>query len=206
MADALAPIHDPLTIAITRTVKPGQEANFETLVRAFIPTSLTFPGHLGVHVVKPLAGRSYQVWLKFARREQWQAFLDWPPYADFRLAIEPLLEREPCVEELSGLESWFTLPHQPVLHKLPRWKMATLTFLGVFPTSMLLGETVGRWVTAWPVWLNRMLLSACMVMVLTWVVMPLLTQAFARWLYGSLHSPLAPKEGVASEGDKPAHS
>jgi antibiotic biosynthesis monooxygenase (ABM) superfamily enzyme len=183
MAESTSPA-DPLTIAITRTVKPGQEANFEALVKAFIPTSLTFPGHLGVNIVKPVAGRSYRVWLKFARREQWQAFLDWEPYVTFRLAIEPLLERESCVEELSGLESWFTLPTQSGLHKLPRWKMATLTLLAVYPTSMLLGETLGRWTSDWPVWLQRFCVGAAMVLMLTWVVMPFLTRVFARWLYG----------------------
>ncbi|MEX0713488.1 MAG: antibiotic biosynthesis monooxygenase [Pirellulales bacterium] len=175
----------PVTVNVVRTVRPGREEAFEAQIREFIPKSLTFPGHLGVHVVKPAArtSRDYHVVIKFAGRGQWQSFQAWPEYVRFRAAIEPLLEREPCVEEMTGLESWLTLPGAQTLRPLPRWKMALATLLGVYPTSLLIGVVAGPWLTRWPRWLQSLFFAVCMVALLTWVVMPLLTRLLARWLY-----------------------
>lgn len=189
----------PVTVNIVRTVRSGREDDFETLVREFIPKSLTFPGHLGVHIVKPAAGtpRDYHIVIKFAAREQWQNFQASPEYAQFRASIEPLLEREPCIEEMTGLESWFTLPHAQALRPLPRWKMALVTLLGVYPTSLLIGAFISSRLTHWPGWLKGLAFAVCMVAILTWGVMPLLTRLLARWLYSQ--SPAAdrkPKERI----------
>ena len=46
--------------------------------------------------------------------------------------IKPLVEGEPVFRELNGLEAWFRAPHNP----LPRWKMAFLTWVAVWPVSM----------------------------------------------------------------------
>jgi uncharacterized protein len=175
----------PLTITITRVVKPGQTETFERLVKEFIPLSLTFPGHMGVHVVKPSPGisREYVVHLRFTRREQWQAFLDWPEYQQFRASIEPLLEQDPKVEELCGLETWFTIPGDTHVHKWPRWKMALLTLLAVYPTSLLLQVALVPQLSGLPWWVASFVVAACMVLLLTWVIMPNLTRVFSRWLY-----------------------
>jgi antibiotic biosynthesis monooxygenase (ABM) superfamily enzyme len=175
----------PVTVTIGRTVLPGREAEFEALTRAFAPKALTFPGHLGVHVLKPADGvsREYQVVLKFATRRQWEQFLNWPDYQEFRTAIRPLLEQEPRVEELCGLESWFTLPGAPALRPLPRWKMALVTLVGVYPTSLLIGLVVIPFLENWPHWLRSLVFAVLMVVMLTWLVMPLLTRAFRPWLY-----------------------
>jgi len=182
---AASPADQPVTVNIVRTVLPGREENFEALVRAFIPQALTFPGHLGVHVVKPATrtSRDYHVVIKFATRQQWQSFQVWPEYTQFRATIEPLLEREPCVDEMTGLESWFTVPHAQALRPLPRWKMAMVTLLGVYPTSLLIGLFLRPQLTTWPIWLQSLAFAVCMVAALTWVVMPLLTRLLAPWLY-----------------------
>ena len=61
--------------------------------------------------------------------------------------------------------------------------MAMVTLLGAFPTSLLLGETVGRWMVGWPLLLRSLVLAALMVALLTWGVMPLLTRALHNWFY-----------------------
>ncbi len=175
---------DPLTVQISRTVRPGRESEFEEKVRAFVPRSLEFPGHLGVQVVKPApgAGREYHVIIRFANRDFWERFLASETYTRFREEIEPLLEKPPEVHEMCGLESWFTLPGEP-LRPLPKWKMALVTLLGVYPTSLLLGATVGPRVRDVPVWLSGLVMAASIVVALTWLVMPLLTRLLHRWLH-----------------------
>jgi antibiotic biosynthesis monooxygenase (ABM) superfamily enzyme len=80
------------------------------------------------------------------------------------------------------LESWFTLPGA-ALRPLPKWKMALATLLGVFPTSLLLGETVARWTVGWPIPARSLIMAMCMVALLTWVVMPLVTRLLHSWLH-----------------------
>jgi antibiotic biosynthesis monooxygenase (ABM) superfamily enzyme len=157
------PDNEPATINILRTVREGQEPQFEAKVRAFVKEALTFPGHLGVHVLKPSpgAGREYRVVLRFASRAQWREFQAWPPYEAFRADIQPLLEREPCVEELSGLESWFTLPGAVAIRPLPRWKMACVTLLGVYPTSLAFTVLLGPLTTGWPLMARSLAVSPC---------------------------------------------
>ena len=51
---------ESVTVIVTRVIKPGSESAFEDVVKAFIPKALAFPGHLGVHMLRPSAGeRSY---------------------------------------------------------------------------------------------------------------------------------------------------
>ena len=85
------------------------------------------------------------------------------------------------VEELCGLESWFTLPGEN-LHPLPKWKMAFATYLGVLPVVMALALTLGPLIRSWNFILNNVVFNACVVALLTWVVMPLLTRALHGWL------------------------
>jgi antibiotic biosynthesis monooxygenase (ABM) superfamily enzyme len=186
----------PITVNIVRTVRPGHEDAFEGLVRRFIPVALTFPGHLGVHVVKPAArtSRDYHVVIKFATKTQWRSFRDWPQYVQFRAEIEPLLEREPCVHEMVGLESWFTLPDAPALRPLPRWKMALVTLLAVYPTSLIFTLLLRPRIAHWPLPLQTLLFATTTVGLLTWLVMPLLTRLLAPWLYHAADSGVTPRQ------------
>jgi uncharacterized protein len=175
---------DPLTVQISRTVRPGREAQFEEKVRAFVPMALEFPGHLGVQVVKPApgAGREYLVIIRFASRELWERFLASEAYTRFREEIGPLLEKPPEVQEMCGLESWF-MPPGETLRPLPKWKMALVTLLGVYPTSLVLGMTVGPRVRGVAAPVAALVMSASMVVALTWLVMPFLTRLLHRWLH-----------------------
>jgi antibiotic biosynthesis monooxygenase (ABM) superfamily enzyme len=61
--------------------------------------------------------------------------------------------------------------------------MALVTLLGVFPTSLLLTVTVGAAVHAWPLPARSLVIAGCMVALLTWLVMPLLTRLLHCWLH-----------------------
>lgn len=178
--DSLA---EPVTITIARRVKQASEAEYEQLVREFVPLTMQVPGHLGVHVTKVPGelGLEYHVVIKFASRKQWRDFHDSPRYIAFREAIEPHLETMPTVAELSGLESWFITPTAP-LRALPKWKMAIVTFVGVYPTSLALNLALGGVLNDAAVWLRVLVITSLMVALLTWVVMPICNLIFAAWL------------------------
>jgi antibiotic biosynthesis monooxygenase (ABM) superfamily enzyme len=60
--------------------------------------------------------------------------------------------------------------------------MALVTWLGVFPVSLLIGLTLGPQLRQLPVPLNALIVSTLMVATLTWIVMPRLTQWLKPWL------------------------
>jgi antibiotic biosynthesis monooxygenase (ABM) superfamily enzyme len=175
----------PVTVTITRTVKPGFEQQFEQALREFVPISLRFPGHLGVHVHKPMGGtsRDFITLIKFHSAAQWEAFKAWPEYQQWQERIAPMVEKAPRIEEASGLESWFVLPGQDLVRPLPRYKMAIVAWCGVYPTSLLLNMILRPHMQGWPGPLVILVISVIMINLMTWVIMPVLTRVFRRWLY-----------------------
>src|SRR3954471_12740240 len=96
---AMNPANVSVTVRITRAVRLGHEAAFEEAVKAWVPTALAFPGHLGVNMLRPMPGnREYVAVVKFRSQREWEAFLHSPQYQDFPAQIRPLLEAEPRVE------------------------------------------------------------------------------------------------------------
>jgi len=115
-------------------------------------------------------------------REALTEFRTSPEYLEWNHLAVNLTEGNGRTEELSGLESWFTPPGAP-LRSLPKWKMAVTTFLGVFPVAMVLNLTLGPVITSWHFILRNALFNACVVSLLTWLVMPIVTRALHGWLH-----------------------
>jgi len=84
----------------------------------------------------------------------------------------------------SGLEPFFTLPGL-VLPPPPVWKMAALTWLAIYPLVTTLLYLLGPHLEALPLWGRTLVLTGCMVPVMSYVVMPWLTRRFRRWLFPS---------------------
>src|SRR5580698_10748155 len=175
---------EPIHVAIVRTVKSGSEAAYEQALHDFVQRSLNLAGQLGVYVIRPAPGsgsRQYGIIRKFADRNALDEFRASPEYLEWNQIVTDLTEGSSRVEELHGLESWFTLPGQP-LRPLPQWKMAIATYLGVVPVVMFLSLTLGRLIQNWNFVLNNIVFNAFVVALLTWVVMPLITRALHDWL------------------------
>jgi antibiotic biosynthesis monooxygenase (ABM) superfamily enzyme len=174
-----------ITVSTMRTVKPGCEADFERALHDFVQRSLSLPGQLGVHIMRPAPGsgsHEYGIVRKFKDRAALETFRMSPHYLEWNALAVDLTEGSGRTEELTGLESWFTLPGA-ALRPLPKWKMAIATFLGVFPVVMALNLTLGPLIRPWHFVLSGALFNACVVALLTWAVMPLITRALHGWLH-----------------------
>ena len=173
----------PIHIAITRRVLPGREAEFQQALREFFQTSFAHGGVLGATMIVPPPGsdsREFGILRTFADEKERDDFYASPIFKAWEKKCEPLVESGSWTQrELHGLEAWFRSPGGPP----PRWKMALATLLGVFPTSLLLAVTVGAAVHDWPLPARSLLVATCMVALLTWVVMPLVTRLLHSWLH-----------------------
>jgi antibiotic biosynthesis monooxygenase (ABM) superfamily enzyme len=84
---------------------------------------------------------------------------------------------------LTGLEGWFTLPTQPGLPPPPRYKMALVTWLTIFPLITLVVVATAPLIGSWPLVARLAFTTGVTVSLMTWVVMPRTTRLLHRWLY-----------------------
>ena len=69
------------------------------------------------------------------------------------------------------------------MHPLPKLKMVLVTLLDVYPISKALSLTGGQWTSEWKFPLRAPVFAASIVVVLTWIVMPLLNRGLHRCLH-----------------------
>ncbi|MCS7048616.1 MAG: antibiotic biosynthesis monooxygenase [Verrucomicrobiae bacterium] len=172
----------PIHVAITRRVRAGCEEEFQQALREFFRESFRQEGVLGASMIVPPPGsdsREYGILRTFAGEAERDAFYASPLFQAWEQRARQLTEGEPVYRELHGLEAWFCAPYAP---PPPRWKMALVTLLGVYPVSLLIGVGPGSWLATLPVWLRDLIVAALIVACLTWLVMPALTKLFHPWL------------------------
>lgn len=169
-------------IAITRSVRPAFVPEFERALADFARQSLAEAGARGVHVLYPPAGSGsteYGILRSFASEEDRRAFYASPLYEAWTARIAPMVDGEPEVRRLDGLEAWFRGPATPP----PRWKMAILTWIAVWPVSMGVAAIVGSVLSGRaPAIVVGGVIAAAIVVVLTWGAMPLLVRLAHPWL------------------------
>lgn len=168
-------------VAITRRVKPGNERAFEESLRGFFQDSLDQRGVLGVHLISPPPGSNnleYGILRTFADEHEKDDFYSSELFKNWQTRVAQLTQGERTYRELHGLEAWFRSPGSPA-----KWKMALLTWLGVWPTSWLIGTSVGPRLATLPSILSAAVIGAAIVVCLTWIVMPALVKAFHGWLH-----------------------
>ena len=64
----------------------------------------------------------------------------------------------------------------------PSWRIALLTWIGLWPTVTVVMWVVHPQLQALPMPLQTMLMTAIIVPLMAWVHIPLLTRLFRRWL------------------------
>ena len=124
--------------------------------------------------------REFGILRTFADEKERDAFYASPTFKAWEERSRPLTEGVWSSRELHGLEAWF---NQPDLPRPPRWKMAVATLLGVYPASLLLGAYVAPALSDQHHLVRTLVISVCMVICLTWIVMPQVTKFLHRWLY-----------------------
>lgn len=147
---------EPIHVAVTRRVKKSHIAELERALAEF-------------------ASRS------FASNADRDTFHQTPLCREWLTRIEPMVGGEATYRQLEGLEAWFRNPDGPMP---PRWKMALLTWIAVWPVSMLVPAILMPLVGPnSPQVFTPGLIAAGIVVILTWVAMPLLVKVAHPWLH-----------------------
>jgi antibiotic biosynthesis monooxygenase (ABM) superfamily enzyme len=170
---------------ITRRVRHGREQEYERWVHGVGEAAMAFPGHQGVTVLGPHgeAPRAYTTIFTFDTAEHLQRWMSSPERREWLARAGALTADDADVQTLTGLERWFTLPNRVVNQPPPRYKMALLTALGVYPLLLLLSSVLAPLIGDWPLAARLLVSLAIGIPLMTWHIMPLLSRLFFAWLY-----------------------
>ena len=169
-----------MTVAVTFHVKPGRGAEFEQWAHDITVAAGKYPGNLGATWVR--AAGAYHVIYRFADHMMFHDWHESTERRDFLKRLEPIATLV-TDDHLTGMETWFALPKQPGRPAPRKWKMVVATWLGVFPLLTLLQWLVAPRLASLPLFARVMLVTFVVVVVMTYLVMPRLTQLLKSWLY-----------------------
>ena len=175
----------PATGVAARRIEPGREGEFEEWTSGILGAVKEFPGYLGSDVLRPNNADTddeYRIIYRFdhaSNLERWERSDERRRWLD---RAEPFV-REQRVSRLTGLETWFTLPSRAGQPAPPRYKMAVVTWLAVFPTVLIIFTLFGPLLNLLPTVLRTLLFTLTMVSLMTYVIMPRMTRLFSFWLY-----------------------
>ncbi|MFE4764385.1 antibiotic biosynthesis monooxygenase [Bacillus mycoides] len=171
----------PVTTIVTWEIQEGREKQFETWRHEIEAAATKFPGHLGVNLIVPNNGsREYTVIFRFDTYEHLRAWQESDIRQDLLKKAEQFQSTNPTYKTESSLAYWFVTPKTPV--PPPKWKMSIVTLLGVWPLSILVPMLLGPIIINMNTILASFCVAACIVSLLSWVVMPILAKIFHPWL------------------------
>lgn len=176
----------PLTTVIRRDVVPGSEPAFDEWLQGVIAASSQFAGHEGVTVLRPgeSGPRTYVLVVRWRDYESYRRWETSSERAAWLEKVRPLTANDPVLWSKTGLETWFTLPGEPVrTGPPPAAKMAVLTFAGIYPLIVALLYALTPVLGLLPIPLRALTMSAILIPTMTWIVMPRLTRLAWSWLY-----------------------
>lgn len=169
---------------ISQVAKPGCEQAFEEWLHEIAQVTAKAPGHQSVTILRPPpGGREYTVILHFDRQESLESWLKTDIRRQWVERGAQLTEVPERRAEVTGIEHWFTLPGRPEPLRPARSKMAFLTVLVVYPTILALTHGLSPVLKRMPPLLAPLLVTVCLTLLLTYVLLPNVTRVFHGWLY-----------------------
>ena len=181
------PHADVVTAVIQHQIAPGAHDRYEAWLREITPTAQRFAGHQGINIIRPPAGTDcYTIVLRFDTLEHLQEWLASDTRRQLVAEVEPLLVHGDQVDIKTGLEFWFT-PPTPAQRHPPPYKQFLLTLSAIFPLTVVVPWMLRPLFQAMPVLgqpvVSNVIISALIVGLMTYVIMPRYTRLVAGWLY-----------------------
>mgnify|MGYP001271024077 CR=1 FL=1 len=175
----------PVTVMVIRPVAPERRPAFEELLTTVMAQSRQAEGHLGVEVYRPTGDeRDYRIVFRFDQQSRMEAWRSHSQTQGLLSQLDAYTEGGAAqMSVYTGLETWFTLPVAPGRPPPPRWKMALLTWVGLFPTVLLVVFVTSPLQPYLPYPVPYAIVTSTAVVLMTWVVMPRVTRLFARFLW-----------------------
>jgi antibiotic biosynthesis monooxygenase (ABM) superfamily enzyme len=180
---------EPVTVVVTRRVKPGREADYEAWLAQLQAEARGLPGYLGVTTQRPppAGPREYTSVIRFDSIASLRAFERSELRQRSLAEVAGIVEADAVWQQLTGLEFWFTPPAGTVVPQPSRPRMALVMIAVVFGLVLVIGGAVNAVAALLPYPLSyplRLLLTITIeVLLMTYWLMPQITRRLARWIY-----------------------
>ncbi|QKQ77817.1 antibiotic biosynthesis monooxygenase [Nostoc sp. TCL240-02] len=173
-----------VTVVISQLVKAECENAYEAWLKDITSVARTYLGHLGTNVIRPQLGvrNEYVIIFRFDNYENLKVWMTSRDREYWLNQAQSLVESDPYVQQICGLEAWFSIPGQP-LKTPPRYKTALLTWAAVFILINILSTFLVPLLRGLPPLIISLIVTILMVVLLTYVVMPRVSRLFSWWLY-----------------------
>jgi antibiotic biosynthesis monooxygenase (ABM) superfamily enzyme len=178
---------EPVTVIITRYIKPGSEKTYEKRMAGIIQQASKFEGFMGANIIPPVKplNPEYIIIFKFNNLENLRK---WEESAILKTWVEQAQEftlADFNRQLVTGEVYLFGLPQQLAKPQPPRYKVALVTWLGIFPLSLLIKLFLGTYINLLPLILQSFVTATLLVSCMVYLVMPQINKITYRWLYGS---------------------
>lgn len=163
------------TVVVTRVVRPGKHEEFVEWADAVDRAASRSPGHLGGVRLQDDQGLNHLVY-QFDTPEHLRAWEQSPERRELLEKGRPYSDERRTTA--GGPTTWFDVPGG---NAPPGWKRFLLTWAAAFPTLLVI-NTVIR-LTGLPQVVILIISSGVLTALLTWVILPKITQRARPWLF-----------------------
>jgi antibiotic biosynthesis monooxygenase (ABM) superfamily enzyme len=179
---------DGATVVITHRIRTGMLPEYERWLDKIAPLCKASKGHLDWHIVRPIAGltETYTVIIRFDTTANLKRWMESNDRQRLIKEVQPCLAGADDFFISSGLDFWFTPAGAKA--KVPvRWKQYLVTWSAIYPLAIGVPLLVGPalhalGVPAFPP-LTTLAVTAVIVFLMVYVVMPRYTRLVQRWLF-----------------------
>lgn len=177
------------TAVITHRVRSDKHAEYERWLNEIAPLCRAAPGHLDWHIVRPIPDVTETFTIIIIRFDTTEHLNDWMQSSERAQRIkrvEPLLVGADDFHLSSGLDFWFTPSGAKA--KVPvRWKQYLVTWSAIYPLALGVPIVVSPVLRAAGIPaslpLTTLAVTAVVVFLMVYVVMPRYTRLVQRWLF-----------------------
>lgn len=181
---------EPVTIVVTRRVKAGREQDYERWLEKLLTEAKSLPGYLGTTVQRPSGGgRDYTSVFRFDSVEHLRGFEESDLRRRALMGVSEYVEADAVWSRLTGLEFWFTPPPGTVVPQPSRFRMALVMIAVVYGLVFSIGSLVAMVLSTVPMPLRLLVTITIEVFLMTYVLMPRLTRALAKFIYPAPRAP-----------------
>lgn len=101
-----------VTVVISQLVKAECENAYEAWLKDITSVARTYLGHLGTNVIRPQLGvrNEYVIIFRFDNYENLKVWMTSRDREYWLNQAQSLVESDPYVQQICGLEAWFSIP------------------------------------------------------------------------------------------------
>lgn len=174
-----------VTVVVSRRVKEGCEKEFERLSTELTQKAVDFKGHLGAVMFQPSStdDPEYRIIYKFDSQENLDIWINSSVRLELVKKIDSLLKEESKVSTSLGLVTWLTLPGKQKIKAPKKYKITIVSWLALYPTITLIFFLFGDILANIPFLLRIFIVTAVVMVLMSYVLMPRFTKWFSFWLF-----------------------